>query len=168
MEHQLPTIRLESSVDGLGVVLVITNATGKTITVSEPHPHTSIQLTDVSGKPWPMHYGVFAATPRWRANIPSGEGCQRIVTFPRFFLDAKGVFAVRCSIPYRVGSCVGKMTVQGPVRLTLPTTEEYYSKEVIPARQRVERYENTRFVYPLPDLAEPLYGLGSQGMDADC
>src|SRR5262245_6369905 len=90
--HDMPDIRLASSDDGLGLVLVIANRAPIAATVFEPHPHTSVQLFDPGGEPWPMHYGVFAAHPRWQVTLLPGEVQQRIVTLPRFFLDARGVF----------------------------------------------------------------------------
>jgi hypothetical protein len=149
-----PEIHLASSKDGLGIVLTISNPAVVAATVFEPHPHTSVELYDASGQSWPMHYGVFAAMPRWEVTVPPGAERRRIVTLPRFFLDAQGTFTVVCKVPCRVGDSTERLTIRGSVRLALPTTAEYYSEAGAPARLRIERYEQSLFVYPLPDAAE--------------
>jgi len=157
MQSDKPEVRVASSEDGLGVVFVIANPSPVPVTVFEPHPHTSVQLFDASGQPWPMHHGVFAANPRWQVTVLAGEVRQRIVTLPRFFLDAQGTFAVECTVRYRVGEQAGRLTVRGPVRLALPTANEYYSDAGAAIRLRVQRYEQSGFIYPLPeaDTAAP-------------
>lgn len=128
MGNGLPEIRVVSSADGLGIVLVIANPGSVPVTVFEPHPHTSVALHGAAGQRWPMHYGVFAANPRWQVTVPPGEVRQRTVILPRFFLDARGEFDAECVVVYRVGEQTGRLTVRGPVRLALPTVEEYYSE----------------------------------------
>jgi hypothetical protein len=155
MDREQPDVRAAPSSDGLGIVLVIVNPSSVPVTVFEPHPHTSVQLYDACGRPWPMHHGVFAADPRWHVTVPPAEVCQRIVTLPRFFLDAQGTFDVECAVRYQVGEQPGRLTVRGAVRLALPSAAEYYSEAGLPVRLRLERYERSGFVYPLPDDAEP-------------
>jgi hypothetical protein len=147
-------LRVASSADGLGIVLVIANPASAPVTVFEPHPHTSVVLYEAAGQPWPMHYGVFAANLRWQVTVPPGEVRQRIVTLPRFFLDAQGVFEAECVVACRTGEQTERLTVRGPVRLALPTAEEYYSEAGVAVRQRVQHYEHSGFVYPRPDDAE--------------
>src|SRR5207237_4426059 len=122
--RDVPEIRVTSSADGLGVVLTIANPSPVPITVFEPHPHTSVRLLDAGGRPWPMHHGVFVALPRWQVTVPPGEARRRIVTLPRFFLDARGDFEAECAVRFRAGDRDGRLTVRGPVRLALPAAGE--------------------------------------------
>jgi hypothetical protein len=147
-------------------VFAISNPTEVAATVFEPHPHTSVELFDANGQRWPMHYGVFAATPRWQVTVPPGEVRRRIITLPRFFLDAQGAFGVVCKVPCRVGDNTERLTVRGSVWLALPTTAEYYAEAEAAARLRVEQYERSQFVYPLPDAAERGCDLGSSRHDS--
>jgi hypothetical protein len=146
-----PEICVASSEDGLGLVLVITNPSPVPVTIIEPHPHTSVQLYDAKGQPWPMHHGVFAAISRWQVTVPPGEVRQRVVVLPRFFLDAQGEFGAVCTVRYRAGDQTEQLTVRGPVQLALPTVEEFYSDSGAAQRMRLECYERAGFVYPLPD-----------------
>jgi hypothetical protein len=153
VQNAVPEIRVDSSEDGLGIVLMITNPSSIPITVFEPHPHTSVQLYDASGQLWLMHYGEFAANPRWHVTVPPGESCQRIVTLPRFFLDAQGTFEAVCALRYQVAEQAERVTVRGSVRLALPTAEEYYSEAGAAVRLRLQRYERAGFVYPLSEAS---------------
>jgi uncharacterized protein (TIGR02996 family) len=163
--RRLPRMHVVCAEDGLGLVLVIANPASIPVTVFEPHPHTSVLLFDAHGQPWPMHYGPFAAGPRWQVTVPPGQTCRRIVTLPRFFLDARGVFEAECTIRYRVGEQAGKLTVHGPVRLALPTTDEYYSEAGLLARQRVERYGRSGYEYPLAGDTLPAEARGDDAAD---
>jgi hypothetical protein len=153
VESCKPEIRVESAEDGLGIVLVIANPSPVPITVFEPHPHTSVQLYHAGGQLWPMHYGVFAANPRWQVTVRPGEACQRVVILPRFFLDARGPFEAVCAVRYHAGDRVERLDVRGLVRLALPAAEEYYSEAGEALRLRVQRYERAGFIYPLSDGA---------------
>jgi hypothetical protein len=158
-----PEIRLASSADGLGIVLMIANLGPVPLTIMEPHPHTSVRLYDPDGRLFDWHYGVFAAFPRWQVTLQPDERCQRIVILPRFFLAARGKFDAVCTVEYRVGEPPSRpmpsreaaerpqpLTVRGAVELALPSVEEFDSEAGEAHRARMQQYERAGFVYPLP------------------
>jgi hypothetical protein len=129
-------IRVASSADELDLVLLIDNRSPEPVTVFEPHPHTSVQLVDASGKPWPGWMGVFAANPRWQVTVAPGEVCRQTVVLVPFFIAARGDFVAECDIRCRVGDRDERMLVRGAVRLALPTIPEFYAARGIDARKQ--------------------------------
>src|SRR5689334_23140158 len=128
VESYKPEIGVASAEDGLGIVLRIVNPSPVPIAVFEPHPHTSVQLYDARGQPWPMYRGVFAANPRWQVTVPLGAVYHGVIILPPFFIAARGAFEAVCAVRHRSGNSAEELVVRGPVRLALPAVEDYHSE----------------------------------------